>query len=294
MAKSSMKTILNTIWWLKGRRIKNRLIYYHSVHPCDVLSHGPEQFKEQVDYLSKNGYRSVLVRDIPGLLAEPSIDNRPWVSINFDDGYRDNVTYALPILREAGFVATFFIVAGMITNRKPMNSDMGNMLYPDRPMMTAQQVKLIVAEGMEIGSHGLSHRMATDLIRQSPDTFLAELRESKRILEVATGGPVVSFSYPNGQRGAFSDETRRLVAEAGYQVAVTTMWHAVTEGIHMLELPRCEVSHTDTIEEFDAKLVGKRDYLSIFCRVLDGSKVWRFQEAVAHRRARATLPGPHS
>lgn len=39
---------------------------------------------------------------------------KPIAVITFDDGYRDNLAYAAPILREAGLPATFFIVAGLV------------------------------------------------------------------------------------------------------------------------------------------------------------------------------------
>ncbi len=45
---------------------------------------------------------------------------RPLAAITFDDGYRDNVRYAAPILDEHALRATFFVIAGLMdTDRVP-------------------------------------------------------------------------------------------------------------------------------------------------------------------------------
>lgn len=273
--KKSLKLVIDTVWSIKRPYLPNRILYYHSVHPDALGSHRPEQFKSQLDWLQDHGYHSVLVRDIPTLLKESPFHSEPWVAITFDDGYRDNVEYALPILKDAGFVVTFFVVAGMVHNSKPASSNTGYRLYENRGMMTVQDLETLALEGMEIGSHGMTHRMATQVVEQSSGAFLAELRESKKILEDASGCSVVSFSYPNGQRGAFSDATRRLLAETAYQVAVTTMWGHVTVRCDMLTLPRCEAANTDTLDEFAAKLHGMREYRALVNRIFDRSKVWK-------------------
>lgn len=45
---------------------------------------------------------------------------RPYsLALTFDDGYRNQITHALPILRRHGMPATFFVVSGHIEYRKP-------------------------------------------------------------------------------------------------------------------------------------------------------------------------------
>lgn len=59
---------------------------------------------------------------VEGLRAGELAQNA--VAITFDDGYRDNCTDALPVLRELGLPATVFIATGVIGN--------GGMLWHDR------------------------------------------------------------------------------------------------------------------------------------------------------------------
>jgi peptidoglycan/xylan/chitin deacetylase (PgdA/CDA1 family) len=263
---------------LPARR-ENRVIYYHSVHPEAPESLRPELFRAQLEWLLEQGFRTVLMRDVPGLLRDAEAKS-PWVAISFDDGYRDNFQVAVPILREFGCVATFFVVAGMVDEWVARRSQSGFMLYPDREMLTRKELAGLAAAGMEVGSHGLTHRLATDVERERHGAFGEELRASVELLSAASGKRVVSFSYPNGQRGAFSPATRAALHAAGLAVGATTIWGTVEAGVDVLELPRCGISCMDDLEEFKAKLVGRRDFLRLIHRVRRGSRVWQSREAL--------------
>ncbi|HEX5506082.1 MAG TPA: polysaccharide deacetylase family protein, partial [Thermomicrobiales bacterium] len=74
--------------------------------------------------------------------------------------------------------------------------------------------------GMEVGGHTVTHPV---LARLSPEHALAEIRASKATLEREAGREVTLFAYPNGKAGDFSDTTARLLAEAGFVAACTTI-----------------------------------------------------------------------
>ena len=262
--KRGLKSILDTVWSIRKPQYRNRILYYHSVHPTDLDSHPPELFKKQMLWLRDNGYRSVLMRDIPLLMMKDTNDDvTPWVAITFDDGYRDNVQYTLPVLTELGFVATFFVVAEMVRSGEATASTDGYRLYPRMPMMTAQDLRTLVNASMEVGSHTMTHRMVTRVLSRSPESAIYELKESKKNLEDLIGNSVSSFSYPNGQRGAFSHETRALITDQGYLTACTTMWGTVENNTDIFELPRCEVASTDCLDKFIASLCGQREYMAL-------------------------------
>ncbi len=274
--KQCIKGILNAGWSFKRPALANRIIYYHSIHPFSSRSIKPSIFDCHLAWLKKNGFRSILVREIPDALMHPERFPTPWVALTFDDGYQDNVDYALPALKNAGFVATFFVVAGVIDGeRNQINSRKGHFLYENRAMMTSESIKLLYSEGMEIGSHTLSHKLITKVLSLSRKEAEKELKVSKEVLEQIISWPVVSFSYPNGQRGAFSNQTRKLLHKIGYEVAVTTMWGLPTDsGSDMLQLPRCEISTKDELYDFQAKMEGLRDYNRYICLLLKRAKLW--------------------
>lgn len=274
LLKKSIKQLLNTAWSMKKTYQYNRIIYYHSVHPENKRSHTPEVFRSHLMWLKKNGYKSLLVSDVPDELKKIRQPLQPWVAISFDDGYKDNLEFALPILKQEGFQATFFIVSGVVRKTRCINSSQGNMLYEDRPMLREEDVKALFDAGMEIGSHSESHQLMDSVCHSDSKKCLDEFVHSKDKLERIIGSEITSFSYPNGQKGAFSKQTRKLLEKAGYRIGLTTMWGPPTAEDDLLELPRCEISVRDSYDDFCAKMVGFRDYNKYICRWFQRAKIW--------------------
>lgn len=144
--------------------------------------------------------------------------------ITFDDGYEDAATAALPILERYGFPATFYIVTEFV----------GRPGY-----LSWEQVALLHASGMEIGSHSLTH---PDLAALDLDAAEAQIVQSKAILEQQLGIPIRSFCYPIG---SYSPEVADLVRAAGYTNAVTT--HQGRNLEQMFEIPRRRVLGGETL-----------------------------------------------
>jgi peptidoglycan/xylan/chitin deacetylase (PgdA/CDA1 family) len=84
-----------------------------------------------------------------------------------------------------------------------------------RPL-TWNQAREMVAAGMEIGSHTVTHPI---LPRLPVDQVARELQQSRGRLEEVLGREVTSFCYPNGD---YNTRVRDEAARAGYRVAVTT------------------------------------------------------------------------
>ena len=70
--------------------------------------------------------------------------------------------------------------------------------------------------GMEVGSHGVEHRMLAKLPRAH---MRAEVAQSKARIEEELGARVDAISYPVGGPDAYDDEVVAAVREAGYRVA---------------------------------------------------------------------------
>lgn len=87
------------------------VLTYHRVArlPRDLhhLAVSPENFREQMAFLKAN-LQVVRFEDDWSHLRTPA------VAITFDDGYADNYLEALPILKEFGLPATFFIATGNV------------------------------------------------------------------------------------------------------------------------------------------------------------------------------------
>lgn len=94
---------------------------YHSVAPSDgpftrslPLRHTPAEFEAQMAYLRRHYRPTSLRRVVEALEQDRPLDRA--VVVTFDDGFRDVLTYALPILRHYQIPATMFLVTSVVDN----------------------------------------------------------------------------------------------------------------------------------------------------------------------------------
>ena len=107
---------------------------------------------------------------------------------------------------------------------------------PDDLMMTSEQVRDLVRRGMEVGGHTVNHPI---LSRLDDDAARREIQEGRDHLAELTGGPVRLFAYPNGKPGRdYIERDVRLVCEAGFEAAVSTLPGASSSDEDMLQLRR--------------------------------------------------------
>ncbi len=92
------------------------VLMYHRVAQPMVdpwnLSVAPDLFDRQIAMLAKR-YRLVPLDELPERLHRDR-GGPPLVAVTFDDGYRDNLVVARPILEKHGCPATLFVTTGFI------------------------------------------------------------------------------------------------------------------------------------------------------------------------------------
>ncbi len=198
------------------------------------LSVPPENFIAQIKYLKDNGYSTITFSDLLAFPTKKLVD-KP-VIITFDDGYNDAFANAYPALKQNGQVGVFYIISGFLGR-------------PD--FLTADQVKQMSDDNMEIGSHTIDH---PDLTTLGQAKLTNELTGSKSSLETIIGKTVTSFCYPSGQHNVTVDET---VKQAGYLTATTTEAGIITTSTNKYALARLRINPTDTLSTFNKKLTGK-------------------------------------
>ncbi|MFI6205157.1 polysaccharide deacetylase family protein [Streptomyces sp. NPDC051041] len=207
---------------------------YHSVGDCSDdpyrITVTPERLGRQLAWLRRRGLRGVSVAEL--LAARARGAGRDLVGLTFDDGYADFVTAALPLLRRWECTATLFVLPGRLGGDNAWDP-----LGPRKPLLDADGVRRAAAEGVEIGSHGLTH---VDLAEADDLTLKAEVVESRARLAELTGAPVDGFCYPYGTVDA---RAVTAVREAGYAYACAIDPGPLT-GPHAL--PRVHVGQHDT------------------------------------------------
>lgn len=119
-----------------------------------------------------------------------------------------------------------------------------------------ETVRAMLSGGFSFGAHTVTHPILTKI---SSSQVRAELAESKDRIEAETGVPVRALAYPNGQRGDFDGETRRIAAGAGYDVAFTLLPGPARAGEatgDRYAVRRMTIHHKDDPVRFAAKVSG--------------------------------------
>ncbi len=181
---------------------------------------GTEPFRAQLEGLIADGFEPIsldhLVAAVEGWATAPP---RPVV-IAFDDGWRDQLDGAVPVLIAMRVPATFFVLPGFD------RFEQGHM--------TESDFEQIRASGFTVASHTLNHAQLPELIASNIGAARAEVVESRDVLEDRVDG-VDYFAYPNGR---FDDAATELVRAAGYRAAVTTVNGIVHTRDRLFELRR--------------------------------------------------------
>jgi peptidoglycan/xylan/chitin deacetylase (PgdA/CDA1 family) len=242
---------LRYTWW-RPRRAGAPILMYHQVGPhrprsaLNTWRVTESDFAAQLDLLSRRGYAGVALRD---LLDRPDA-SRTRAAITFDDGYAGVLTRALPLLSARGFTATVFVVSAKLGGVNDWDGE-----TPGEELLAADGVRALHAAGIEIGSHGATHRALTAL---SDADLEEEVAGSKAALEAVTGAPVVSFCYPYGD---FDDRAVEAVRAAGYRAATVIRGGITPDLSDPYRLKRVAVRGTNTLLDFSLALTRGRSRL---------------------------------
>lgn len=235
------------------------ILLYHEIGPSPRVSANLDcfcafrQFFEQMHFLKASGVSVRAGAEVYDALCRGERLPSNTVVVTFDDGDTSFLEYALPVLEELSFPSTVFAVAGQLGRAAGWVRDPRNAV----PLMAAQQLRALPTALVDIGSHSMTHRKLTDL---PADQALAELRDSKHLLEDLLDKPVTSFAYPHGRYDA---ETVELVTLAGYHYAYTTDGQRDLDADKdRFQIPRKYVTYADSLDTFAAKLGFQRPSVS--------------------------------
>jgi len=229
------------------------ILMYHQVGqpaakgtPYRGLTVHPDDFRRQMRWLRRLGYRGLSMRDLlPYIRGERQ---GKVVGITFDDGYQNVYRHALPVLLEAGFTATNYFVARQFDGTNSWDLEKG---VPPSGLMSRDEMRYWAAMGQEVGSHTLDH---VHLSQISPEIAAFQITQSKSELEGVLDAEVTAFCYPYG------DETpalRDMVRAAGYTNATTTLRGLVRPTDDLFGLPRVTIARSTHIVRFLQKCLTR-------------------------------------
>lgn len=230
---------------LPRRRVVATILMFHRIGPLsprepavtNALTVPSAAFVAQMLWLRSHGFHAISQRQLFDALERGwPLPARP-VLITFDDGYRDILWNAAPVLARLHMPATAYVITARISG-------------PDPSFLTWPELRRLEARGFDIGSHTVHHLELPSLSRVQA---LFELVASRRALEKHLGHPVQWFSFPAGAEDA---AVLPLVRQAGYVLAVTTHPGELQSANHPFLLHRDEILATTGVRGL-AALLGR-------------------------------------
>lgn len=195
------------------------VLLYHRIDKISkdpvMLTVTPETFEKHIKYINTY-YKPVSLTELISRITTKSLVGDE-VCVTFDDGYRDNLTNALPILEKYNTPATIFMTTANLGEQASFDWD---MKYSDKDranFLSHEEIKKLANSPLiEIGAHTHHHFRLSDLSRNDQ---LLEIETSKKILEDIIQKKVLHFAYPFGGKQDFNDISRIITIELGFMSA---------------------------------------------------------------------------
>jgi peptidoglycan/xylan/chitin deacetylase (PgdA/CDA1 family) len=200
----------------RARRNGVLFLFYH-----DILAGERSDFERQLTQLQNYGDIVSIDKAIRST-TEGGSDR--FICLTFDDGYDGAIKHGLPILTDRSLPATFFIVPGWIDAARP-------------GVANWDSCRALVQNGMEVGSHSMTHRRLSGLDQRE---VLSEMVASRVCIEEELRLPCRHFACPWGQPKAdfLIERDPALAREAGYRSFFTTLPHRAPAHASPYLLPR--------------------------------------------------------
>lgn len=232
------------------------ILAYHRIYEATDNPYilPPKLFAEQMEYLYNEGYSTLSVADFVRLKADSAEQKR--IILTFDDGYKDNLTIAVPIMEKYGFKGTVF----------PALKFLAWPDYADRDDLLALQ-----KAGWEIGSHTYNH---VELGKLKREQVRDEIVFSLSFLQTRfTENRPVTLCYPNG---SYNEETCAEIRRAGFVAGLTGDFGVNTAQTVPEKLKRVNVIYN---KEYSFKRFKQRLRMAYLVTWLEGKGIdilkWR-------------------
>jgi peptidoglycan/xylan/chitin deacetylase (PgdA/CDA1 family) len=239
-----------------------RVLMYHKVNdqPENSVTVPVSLFDEQMAQLRELDYTPVSIDQVIAYYVDGVPLPPRGVLISFDDGYRDNLENAAPVLQRYGYPAVIFVPIGYLDGSRPLPHDehLAGRGILNRTLRWEDLAELEAA-GLSVQSHGIGHRPLADL---EVDEAAREITLSKLRLEEALGRPVDAFAYVKGSEAHYRLVHLSLLRQAGYQVAFTSISGANGPDTDPLQLHRYNVEPYPS-RTFELVLAGACDLIAV-------------------------------
>jgi peptidoglycan/xylan/chitin deacetylase (PgdA/CDA1 family) len=259
--------------------VRVKYILEHNI-PLALYFHNPDRelFENVIVWFKKNGFRFLTLQEfLSNLHNKRKIKGAIWLS--FDDGYEENMTNVLPVLKQYQVPATFFISTKSVEdgyfwwdivskNSSKRSYDLWKVsnrerveiiskvkkeksFIPQRAIKLESLKELSLEPLVNIANHTDDHVICNNCCDEELSKEI-KLCEEKLINWVGNKYANV-FSYPNGD---FNDSVRSVVKNNNMVAAFTNDPKLITDKNDMYLIPRIGVADNISLSENLLHAVG--------------------------------------
>jgi peptidoglycan/xylan/chitin deacetylase (PgdA/CDA1 family) len=191
------------------------ILGYHGVAECRrrddpfLLTISPHRFRRLLEAMLEAGFEFVTLAEMV-VAANGGPPPPGMAAVTFDDGLRNNLSVAAPILRELGVPASVYVPTDWLGGVHPW------IQGPQGAILTTTELLQLADAGWEIGAHSVSH---CDMSALDYRACVAEVDGSCETLSGLIGQPVRSFAYPFG---LYDEAAMTAIRDAGLLASLTT------------------------------------------------------------------------
>ncbi len=253
--KSALKTVVLSLFRVFRPSLSaGAILMYHSVGENNAFfSVRPEEFARQMAWVAERKFKVVFLSELVAMIRQKKNSVAGYVAITFDDGYKDFLQNAAPVLRQHNFPASVFLISDMLGASYTTSDGISF------PLMNAAEAQEAKASGrVEYFPHTAKH---TILDQVSAQEAIQEIEKSKNDIAEKFGRSANILAFPKGRH---TSEIIEYLRHSNFTAAVTVQEGFVTPAGDPFLLPRLSVDSSTSFAQFKAKLSdGYGAYLSL-------------------------------
>lgn len=218
---ATIQRLYESAYFLKNHPQWIPILMYHKIPDAPIESEHKifvtkTNFEKHLRFFKARGFKTLTFSDLTqfrnGQKSFESFPKKPLI-LTFDDGYKDNLENAAPLLKKYNFVGQVFLLAdpAVASNQWDVNSS-----EPSHEIVAGPARQQWKISPFAIGSHGFDHKKITEMNEAS---VLRELSDSKKSLEKEFGVPVNVYAFTYG---ITTPSSASFAQAAGYDYAVNT------------------------------------------------------------------------
>lgn len=218
---AKIQRLYESAYFLKNYPKWIPILMYHKIPDAPIESQHKIfvtkiNFEKHLGFFTARGFKTLTFADLAlyrtGQKSFADFPKKPLI-LTFDDGYKDNLINAAPLLKKYNFKAQVFLLANPAVANNQWDVD---STEPSHEIVSGPERQQWKSSPFAIGSHGFTHKKITELDEAAAQH---ELIDSKKFLQLEFNVAVNVFAFTYGITNPAS---AALAQAAGYDYAVNT------------------------------------------------------------------------